>query len=73
MIRLVRQYVPRVDPYNDSGEIRTEVNDEYSRLMNSDEGPYNFLYNVISFMEMTHNRDIQCLGYHSKHTSSSRV
>jgi len=46
MIRLVRQHLPRVDPYNDSGEIRTEIKDEYSRLMNSDEGPYNFLYNV---------------------------
>ena len=46
VIRLIRQNLPRVDPYNESGEIRTEIKEEYSRLMNLDRSPYNFLYNV---------------------------
>jgi len=50
-IRLVRQNLPCVDPYNDSGEIRTEIKEEYNRLMNSDSGPYNFLYNVTAWRE----------------------
>ena len=43
---LVHRYHPRVDPYNEAGETRTSIDEEYNRLMDSDKSPYNFLYNV---------------------------
>jgi hypothetical protein len=46
LICLIQQHHPHVDPYNEAGEARTEVDSEYNRLMNCDESPYNFLYNV---------------------------
>jgi hypothetical protein len=36
-----------VDPYNEAGERRTAVEEEYNRLINADKSPYNFLYNVL--------------------------
>ena len=40
---------PHVDPYNEVGETRTEIDQEFNRLMDCDKSPYNFLYNVITF------------------------
>jgi len=44
--RIARYYHPTVDPYNEAGERRTAVAEEYNRLMNNDQSPYNFIYNV---------------------------
>jgi len=45
---VVERSRPCVDPYNESGEKRTEIDAEYNRLMDADTSPYNFLYNVRS-------------------------
>jgi hypothetical protein len=55
--KLVYEQHPHVDPYNEAGELRTEIDEEYSRLMNCDQGPYNFLYNVTIFRRQTDVRD----------------
>jgi hypothetical protein len=47
--RIAHEYHPTVDPYNEAGERRTAVEEEYNRLMNADQSPYNFLYNVLFF------------------------
>ena len=43
---LAQQHHPRVDPFNEVGEKRTESDQEYNRLMDYDRSPYNFAYNV---------------------------
>jgi hypothetical protein len=54
----VRRNRPRPDPYNEAGEIRTETDEEYNRLMNNDKSPYNFLYNVVHNLTISHERAI---------------
>ena len=44
--KVVQRNHPRVDKYNEAGELRTQVDEEYNRLMNCDESAYNCLYNV---------------------------
>ena len=44
--RIAHDHHPIVDPYNEAGERRTAVEEEYNRLMNLDRSPYNFIYNV---------------------------
>ena len=48
--RVIERHHPAVDPYNEAGERRTEISAEYNRLMDSDESPYNFLYNVLAHL-----------------------
>ncbi|KAF9436637.1 hypothetical protein BGZ76_003398 [Entomortierella beljakovae] len=43
--RLVLQNLPRIDKYTEQGERRLDPDEEYKRLTNSDNSPYNFLYN----------------------------
>ncbi|KAG0287880.1 hypothetical protein BGZ96_008268 [Linnemannia gamsii] len=43
--RLVVQNLPRIDKYTEQGERRLDPDEEYKRLTNSDNCPYNFLYN----------------------------
>lgn len=43
--RLVVQNLPRIDKYTEQGERRLDLDEEYKRLTNSDNCPYNFLYN----------------------------
>lgn len=43
--RLVLQNLPRIDKYTEQGERRLDLDEEYKRLTNSDNCPYNFLYN----------------------------
>ncbi|KAF8927738.1 hypothetical protein EDD21DRAFT_36136 [Dissophora ornata] len=43
--RLVVLNLPRIDQYTEQGEIRLDLDEEYKRLTNSDNCPYNFLYN----------------------------
>ncbi|KAF9316036.1 hypothetical protein BG003_002394 [Podila horticola] len=42
--RLVVQNLPRIDKYTEQGERRLDLDEEYKRLTNSDNCPYNFLY-----------------------------
>ncbi|ODQ54346.1 hypothetical protein SAICODRAFT_70076 [Saitoella complicata NRRL Y-17804] len=41
---VVKRNVPRVDPYNEAGELRTDDREEYVRLLDRDPSPYNFMY-----------------------------
>lgn len=50
---LIRHVAPQIDPFNEAGEKRTEMDEEYNRLMNFDLSPYNFLYNVHLFGDIT--------------------
>ncbi|KAG0051413.1 hypothetical protein BGZ83_003799 [Gryganskiella cystojenkinii] len=43
--RLVILNLPRIDKYTEQGERRLDLDEEYKRLTNSDNCPYNFLYN----------------------------
>ncbi|KAI8347282.1 hypothetical protein B0O80DRAFT_373018, partial [Mortierella sp. GBAus27b] len=43
--KLVVQNLPRIDKYTEQGERRLDPDEEYKRLTNSDNCPYNFLYN----------------------------
>ncbi|KAF9582023.1 hypothetical protein BGW38_000763 [Lunasporangiospora selenospora] len=43
--RLVVLNLPRIDKYTEQGERRIDLDEEYKRLTNSDNCPYNFLYN----------------------------
>ncbi|KAF9204066.1 hypothetical protein BGZ49_005733 [Haplosporangium sp. Z 27] len=43
--RLVLINLPRIDKYTEQGERRLDLDEEYKRLTNSDNCPYNFLYN----------------------------
>ncbi|KAG0348630.1 hypothetical protein BG004_004661 [Podila humilis] len=43
--RLVVLNLPRIDKYTEQGERRLDLDEEYKRLTNSDNCPYNFLYN----------------------------
>ncbi|KAG0376990.1 hypothetical protein BGX24_006884 [Mortierella sp. AD032] len=43
--RLVVQNLPRIDKYTEQGERRLDLDEEYKRLTNADNCPYNFLYN----------------------------
>ncbi|KAG0359714.1 hypothetical protein BGZ54_009854 [Gamsiella multidivaricata] len=43
--RLVVLNLPRIDKYTEQGERRLDPDEEYKRLTNSDNCPYNFLYN----------------------------
>ncbi|KAG0303039.1 hypothetical protein BGZ98_007044 [Dissophora globulifera] len=43
--RLVVVNLPRIDRYTEQGERRLDLDEEYKRLTNSDNCPYNFLYN----------------------------
>ncbi|KAF9170819.1 hypothetical protein BGX21_008404 [Mortierella sp. AD011] len=43
--RLVVQNLPRIDKYTEQGERRLDPDEEYKRLTNADNCPYNFLYN----------------------------
>ena len=54
--RIIRHHHPHVDPFNEAGEKRTEIDEEYNRLMNCDQSPYNFLYNV--FMSLFDSPDV---------------
>lgn len=45
--RLVVLNLPRIDKYTEQGERRLDLDEEYKRLTNSDNCPYNFLYNGI--------------------------
>jgi hypothetical protein len=45
---VIGQLVPRVDRYTELGEKRQEVDAEYSRLLERDKHPFNFLYNCKS-------------------------
>lgn len=64
---------PILDPYNETGERRTEIDEEYSRLMNCDQSPYNFLYNVMTYLILSKNRDTSYVGCLLKCTSLSHV
>ncbi|CAG8632361.1 6161_t:CDS:2, partial [Acaulospora colombiana] len=46
--RLVDRNLPRVDRYNELGEIIASSEEEYKNLLQKDTCPYNFLYNVYS-------------------------
>ncbi|OLL25133.1 hypothetical protein NEOLI_000587 [Neolecta irregularis DAH-3] len=41
---LILRNVPRVDPFNEAGEVRTDHLAEYARLLSVDRSPYNILY-----------------------------
>ncbi|KAG0204931.1 hypothetical protein BGX28_003273 [Mortierella sp. GBA30] len=43
--RLIVLNLPRIDRYTEQGERRLDLDEEYKRLTNSDNCPYNFLYN----------------------------
>ncbi|KAF9947841.1 hypothetical protein BGZ70_002488 [Mortierella alpina] len=43
--RLIMLNLPRIDKYTEQGERRLDLDEEYKRLTNSDNCPYNFLYN----------------------------
>ncbi|KAF9348830.1 hypothetical protein BGX26_012794 [Mortierella sp. AD094] len=43
--RLVVLNLPRIDKYTEQGERRLDPDEEYKRLTNADNCPYNFLYN----------------------------
>ncbi|KAF9182915.1 hypothetical protein BGZ51_004359 [Haplosporangium sp. Z 767] len=43
--RLVMLNLPRIDRYTEQGERRLDLDEEYKRLTNADNSPYNFLYN----------------------------
>jgi hypothetical protein len=42
--RLVDKNLPKVDKYNEMGEKRNNPDEEYKRLLEKDNCPYNFLY-----------------------------
>jgi hypothetical protein len=43
--KLVDRNLPKLDNYNELGEARYDLEEEYKKLLKQDNCPYNFLYN----------------------------